>query len=189
MKQCWHVDKFFLKTWIFLCKIWNHTSFAMNTKTSQNHNTLTLTLLLPPDNLNIRCLHYEKSPWMNTQKWNVYRQLLYHFQVNDQYHNFQVFIHGVFGLSVCKLYSYIERCLIWMLYPYTIFVLHAVWMNTTKYEAFWEKLVCASAGCCFVPCTAARRCRFPIRDCQRTGQSDARTQYVEEAGFSTFHHP
>ncbi len=82
-----------------------------------------------------------------------------------------------------------ERCLIWMLYPYTIVVLHAVLMNTTKYEAFWEKLVCASAGCCFVPCTAARRCRFPIRDCQRTGQWDARTSYVEEIGFSTFHHP
>jgi hypothetical protein len=30
---------------------------------------------------------------------------------------------------------------------------------------------------------------FPIRDCQRTGQWDARTRYVEETGFSTFHHP
>jgi hypothetical protein len=88
-----------------------------------------------------------------------------------------------------KLYSYMERCLIWMLYPYTIFVLHDVWMNTTKYEAFWEKLVCASAGCSFVPCTAARRYSFPIRDCQRTGQWDARTQYVEETSFSTFDHP
>jgi hypothetical protein len=120
---------------------------------------------------------------MNTQKWNLYNWLLYHFQVHDQYHNFQVFIHGVFGLHVCKLYSYMERCLIWILYLYTIFVLHAVWMNTTKYEIFWEKLVCATAGCCFVLCTAARRCRFSIRDCQRTGQWDARTRYVED------HHP